>query len=94
LPTSSRRWVIIVLMMQAVRTSETSVNICLTTRQHIPEDSKLCTFLYFSDRGEKPAQAQGHLWNFVRSLVQPQSQSNTPCRLYKPVYLQLRTVRC
>jgi hypothetical protein len=28
-------------MMEAVRTSETSVNIYLTTRQYIPEDSKL-----------------------------------------------------
>jgi hypothetical protein len=27
--------------MEAVRTSETSVNIYLTTRQYIPEDSKL-----------------------------------------------------
>jgi hypothetical protein len=27
------------LMMEAVRTSETLVNICLTTRQDIPEDS-------------------------------------------------------
>jgi hypothetical protein len=31
----------IALMMDAVRPSETSVNICLTTRQYIPEDSKL-----------------------------------------------------
>jgi hypothetical protein len=33
-------------MMEAVRTSETSVNIYLTTRQHIPEDSepiKICS---------------------------------------------------
>jgi hypothetical protein len=30
-------------MMEAVRTSETSVNIYLTTRQYIPEDSKLHT---------------------------------------------------
>jgi hypothetical protein len=32
---------LIALMMEAVRTSEMSVNIYLTTRQHIPEDSKL-----------------------------------------------------
>jgi hypothetical protein len=32
---------IIALVMEAVRTSETSVNIYLTTRQYIPEDSKL-----------------------------------------------------
>jgi hypothetical protein len=31
------------LMMEAVRTSETSVNIYLTTQQYIPEDSKLHT---------------------------------------------------
>jgi DNA topoisomerase VI subunit B len=29
------------LMIEAVRTTETSVNIYSTTRQHIPEDSKL-----------------------------------------------------
>jgi hypothetical protein len=29
-------------MMEAVRTSKTSVNIYLTTWQYIPEDSKLC----------------------------------------------------
>jgi hypothetical protein len=31
------------MMMEAVRTSETSVNIYLTARQYIPEDSKLHT---------------------------------------------------
>jgi hypothetical protein len=31
----------IALMMEVGRTSETSVNICLTIRQYIPEDSKL-----------------------------------------------------
>jgi hypothetical protein len=31
------------LMMEAVRTSETSVNIYLTTGQYIPEESKLHT---------------------------------------------------
>jgi hypothetical protein len=31
----------IALMVEAVRISETSVNIYLTTRQYIPEDSKL-----------------------------------------------------
>jgi hypothetical protein len=30
-------------MMEAVRTSETSVNINLSTRRYIPEDSKLHT---------------------------------------------------
>jgi hypothetical protein len=34
---------VIALMMEAVRTSETSVNINFTTRRHIPEDSKLHT---------------------------------------------------
>jgi hypothetical protein len=34
---------LLVLMMEAVRTSETLVNINLTTRQYIPEDSKLHT---------------------------------------------------
>jgi hypothetical protein len=34
---------IIALMMEAVRTSETSVSINLTTWQYIPEDSKLHT---------------------------------------------------
>jgi hypothetical protein len=33
----------ITLMMEAVRTSETSVNIYLTTRRYIAEDSKLHT---------------------------------------------------
>jgi hypothetical protein len=31
------------LMVEAVRTSETSANTYLTTRQYIPEDSKLHT---------------------------------------------------
>jgi hypothetical protein len=35
----------IALMMEVVRTSETSVNIYLTTRQYIPEDSKLNYFI-------------------------------------------------
>jgi archaellum biogenesis protein FlaJ (TadC family) len=34
---------IIALMMEAVRTSETSVNIYLITQQYIPQDSKLHT---------------------------------------------------
>jgi hypothetical protein len=34
---------IIALMMEAVHTSETSVNIYLATWQYIPEDSKLHT---------------------------------------------------
>jgi hypothetical protein len=33
----------IALMMETARISETSVDIYLTTRQHIPEDSKLHT---------------------------------------------------
>jgi hypothetical protein len=33
----------IALVMEAVRTSEMSVNIYLTTRQYIPEDSELHT---------------------------------------------------
>jgi len=35
--------VIIALMMEAARTSETSVDIQLRTRQYIPEDSELHT---------------------------------------------------
>jgi hypothetical protein len=37
------------LMMEAVRTSETSVNIYLTTRRYIPEDSKLQTETFTCD---------------------------------------------
>jgi hypothetical protein len=33
--------IIFVVMMEAARTSETSVNIQLRTRQYIPEDSEL-----------------------------------------------------
>jgi hypothetical protein len=36
---------IIALMMEAVRTSETTVNINLTTWRYIPENSKLHIFL-------------------------------------------------
>jgi hypothetical protein len=36
-------FIIIALMMEAVCTPETSVNIYFTTRQHIPEDFKLHT---------------------------------------------------
>jgi hypothetical protein len=36
----SARGSLIAMIMEAVRTSETSVNIYLTTRQYIPEDSK------------------------------------------------------
>jgi hypothetical protein len=35
--------IIIALMMEVARTSETSVNIHLRTRQYIPEDSELHT---------------------------------------------------
>jgi hypothetical protein len=35
--------IIIALMIEAVRTSETSVNFNVTTRRYIPEDSKLHT---------------------------------------------------
>jgi hypothetical protein len=42
LPPSSGRWVI-TLMMEAARTSETSVNIQLRTWQYNPEDSELHT---------------------------------------------------
>jgi hypothetical protein len=35
--------IIIALMMEAARTSETSVDIQLRTRQYIPEDSELHT---------------------------------------------------
>jgi hypothetical protein len=37
---------IIALMMEAVRTSETSVNIQLRTRQYIPEDAGLHEQIY------------------------------------------------
>jgi hypothetical protein len=50
LPPSSGR--LIALMMEAVHTSETLVNIYLTTQQYIPEDSELpisyVSQLYFS----------------------------------------------
>jgi hypothetical protein len=36
---------IIRAMMEAARTSETSVDICLTTRQYIPKDSELNNYL-------------------------------------------------
>jgi hypothetical protein len=36
------------LMMEAVSTSETSVNFCETTRRNIPEDICLNTLLYTS----------------------------------------------
>jgi hypothetical protein len=38
----------IVLMMEAVHTSETSVNMYLTTWQYIPEYSKLYTFYTYN----------------------------------------------
>jgi hypothetical protein len=41
----------IALMMEAVHTSETSVNLNLTTRRYIPEDSKL--------------QLEPHNWTFT-----------------------------
>jgi hypothetical protein len=43
---------IIALMMEAVRTSETSVDFNITTRRYIPEDSKLpaLPLYYFYDR--------------------------------------------
>jgi len=47
--TASIIWTMIALMMEAVRTSETSVNIYLTTRQYIPEDSKLVSTSYLQD---------------------------------------------
>jgi hypothetical protein len=40
--------IIIALMIEALRTSETSVNIYLTTRQYITEDSKLQGSLPFT----------------------------------------------
>jgi hypothetical protein len=40
-------------MMDAVRTSETSVNIYLTTLQYIPEDSKLHTIYCSSFTGRE-----------------------------------------
>jgi hypothetical protein len=42
---------IIALMMEAVRTSETSVNFNVTTRRYIAEDSKLHRFKYFIPYG-------------------------------------------
>jgi hypothetical protein len=38
------------LMMEAVRTSETSVNFNVATRRYIPEDSKLQSFLQIYHR--------------------------------------------
>jgi hypothetical protein len=38
--------VIITLVMEAVRSSETSVSFNVTTRRYIPEDSKLQMLLY------------------------------------------------
>jgi hypothetical protein len=38
----------IALMLEAARASETSVDICLTTLQHIPEDSELQFVVFFS----------------------------------------------
>jgi hypothetical protein len=43
-----RRFRVIALMMQAVSTSETSVNFYQTTQRYNPEDSHL-QFLWFSD---------------------------------------------
>jgi hypothetical protein len=43
LPPSSGRWYLIALMMEAVRTSETSVNSCQSARCCSPEDSRIQT---------------------------------------------------
>jgi hypothetical protein len=43
----SSRGLLIALMMEAVGTSETSVNFNLTTRRYIPEDSKLKTTIFY-----------------------------------------------
>jgi hypothetical protein len=40
-------------MMEAVRTPETSVNICLATRQYIPEDSKRHVLDYFTVKSSR-----------------------------------------
>jgi hypothetical protein len=52
----------VALMMEAGRISETSVNTCLSTRQYIPEESKLHTRHYEN--------LKSHLLNtfFLRSL--------------------------
>jgi hypothetical protein len=42
--------IISALMMDAVRTSETSVNIYLTTRQYNPEDSELRRVEYLQSK--------------------------------------------
>jgi hypothetical protein len=39
----------IALMMEVVRTSETSVNFNVTTRRYIPEDSKLLTVIILEE---------------------------------------------
>jgi hypothetical protein len=44
--TASITSAIIALIIEAVRTSETSVNFNVTTRRYIPEDSKLYTEQY------------------------------------------------
>jgi hypothetical protein len=41
---------IIALMMEAAHTSETLVDICLTTRQNIPEDSELLSIHVVQER--------------------------------------------
>jgi hypothetical protein len=45
------RAIIFVLMMVAVRTSETSVNFNVTTRRYIPEDSKFHLVQWFTKYG-------------------------------------------
>jgi hypothetical protein len=51
--------VIIALTMEAARTSETSVDIDLTTQQYIPEDSELrYIYFYFVKTKERRSQVQ------------------------------------
>jgi hypothetical protein len=41
----------IALMMEAVRTSETSVNLYQSSRRYSPEDSQLCTYIHSTVHG-------------------------------------------
>jgi hypothetical protein len=52
--------IIIALMMEAARISETSVDIQLRTRQYIPEDSELQTYMCISEPGSSVSIVSGY----------------------------------
>jgi hypothetical protein len=68
---------IIALMMEAKRTSETSVDIQLRTRQYIPEDSELHTrhrenlkshfYRYCCDRLKKSISTASNFWFLLKT---------------------------